>query len=134
MFGGRVRFVFRNRPTLGAASMSAAEAALCANAQERFWPYHDALLAAGGAGIKEAVAKAGLDGDAFSTCIERRDFRDAVVKANEEADQYGIDAVPSVLANGRLAPSPPPFLTPYEYFKLLIEEELGRVAAAGRNR
>jgi protein-disulfide isomerase len=131
-FGDRVRLVFRNRPTLDAASVAAAEAALCANAQDRFWPYHDALVGAGGIGIQEAAAKAGLNSERFTSCVERRDFKDAIGRATAEADRYGIDAIPSVLINGRLAPSPPAFLTPYDYFKLLIEEELGRVAAAAR--
>jgi protein-disulfide isomerase len=131
-FGDRIRFVFRNRPTLDVASVAAAEAALCAHAQNRFWPYHDALVGAGGTGIHEAAATAGLNSASFTTCVERRDFKDAIGRANAEADRYGIDAIPSVLVNGRLAPSLPPFLAPYDYFKLLIEEELGRVAAAAR--
>jgi protein-disulfide isomerase len=131
-FGDRVRFVFKTGPPLGTASIAAAEAAFCANAQNRFWPYHDALVGAAGVGVKESDATAGLDSTAFSSCVEHRDFRDTVRKAIVEADGYGIEAIPSVMVNGRLAPSPPPFLAAYEYFKLLIEEELARVAAARR--
>ena len=61
--------------------------------------------------------------------MDRRQFRDAIPKALEEADRYGIRANPSFLVNGRLAPPPPPFLAPFDYFKLLIEEELGRIAS-----
>ena len=43
-FGDRLRLVVKNLPTLGSASVAAAEAAQCALAQGRFWPYHDALL------------------------------------------------------------------------------------------
>ena len=131
-FGARVRFVFKNRPALGPESIAAAEAALCANAQNRFWPYHDALVAASGVSIKEAGARAGLDSAAFSSCVEHRDFRDAVGTAIATADRYGIEAIPSVMVNGSLAPSSPPFLAAYEYFKLLIEQELARVAVARR--
>jgi protein-disulfide isomerase len=127
-----VRFVFRNRPARGAASVAAAEAALCANAQNRFWPYHDALVVGGAMGSTQAAAAVGLDTEAFSECVERRDFLDVVGKAGADADQYGIEATPSMLINGRLAPPLPPFLAPYEYFKLLIEEELARLAAAAR--
>jgi protein-disulfide isomerase len=129
-FGDRIRFVFKNLPALGPQSVAAAEAALCANAQGRFWAYHDALVAPGvvnGARLTASAAAVGLKGDAFSGCIERREFRDAIRKALDEADRYGIQASPSFLVNGRLAPPPPPFLLPYDYFKLLIEEELGRL-------
>jgi len=131
-FGDRVRIVFKNRPALGPDSLAAAEASLCANAQHRFWPYHDVLVGASGGGIRESAAKAGLDSAAFSNCVEHRDFRDAVATAIAEADRYGIETVPSVIVNGRLAPSPPPFLAAYEYLKLLVEEELAFVAASGR--
>ena len=36
------------------------------------------------------------------------------------------------LVNGRLAPTPPPFLMPFDYFKRLIEEELSEQAKGGR--
>jgi protein-disulfide isomerase len=69
---------------------------------------------------------------ALKSCVERRDYSDAVATAVAEADRYGIENIPSVIVNGRLAPSPPPFLAAYEYFKLLVEEELALVAAARR--
>ena len=133
-FGDRIRFVFKNLPALGPQSVAAAEAALCANAQGRFWAYHDALVAPGvvnAARITESAAAVGLKSDAFSRCVEQREFRDVIRRAIDEADRYGIQASPSFLVNGRLAPQLPPFLAPFEYFKLLIEEELG---LASRNR
>lgn len=132
-FGGRIRFVFKNLPTLGPESVAAAEAALCANAQDRFWAYHDALMAGDVVNAQSATA-VGLNPDAFSGCVERREFRDVIPGALAEAHRYGIQTSPSFLVNGRLAPSPPPFLAPYEYFKLLIEEELSGLALSRRRR
>jgi protein-disulfide isomerase len=131
-FGERIRLTFKTFPTLGPQSVTAAEAALCANAQGKFWPYHDALVAPGvvdAARLTASATAAGLNRETFNGCVERRQFRDAIPKALDEADRYGIRANPSFLVNGRLAPPPPPFLAPYDYFKLLIEEELGRLAA-----
>ena len=131
-FGDRLRLTFKNLPTLGPESVTAAEAALCANAQGKFWAYHDALVAPGivnAARLTQSATAAGVNRETFNGCVERRQFRDAIPKALEEADRYGIRANPSFLVNGRLAPPPPPFLAPYDYFKLLIEEELGRLAA-----
>jgi protein-disulfide isomerase len=130
-FGNRIRLAFKNLPTLGPQSVTAAEAALCANAQGKFWGYHDALVEPGvvnAARLTQSATAAGLNGDAFSRCVERREFRDAIPRAIDEAGRYGIHSSPSFLVNGRLAPLPPPFLAPYDYFKLLIEEELARVA------
>ena len=131
-FGDRIRLTFKNLPTLGPQSVTAAEAALCANAQGKFWAYHDALVAPGivnAARLTESATVAGLNREMFNGCVERRQFREAIPKALEEADRYGIRANPSFLVNGRLTPPPPPFLAPYDYFKLLIEEELGRLAS-----
>jgi protein-disulfide isomerase len=132
-FGDRIRFVFKNLPTLGPQSVAAAEAALCANTQGRFWAYHDALVAPGmmnAARITESANAVGLNRDAFTTCVERREFREVIRRALDEARGYGIQASPSFLVNGRLAPALPPFLGPFDYFKLLIEEELGRLVSS----
>ena len=129
-FGDRVRFVFKHLPTLGPQSVAGAEAALCANGQDRFWAYHDALLVldvVNDARIRASATAIGLNHEAFSSCVERREFRGVIPRALAEAGGYGIQTSPSFLVNGRLAPSPPPFLAPYEYFKLLIEEELSRL-------
>jgi protein-disulfide isomerase len=130
-FGDRIRFVFKNLPTAGPQSVAAAEAALCANAQGRFWPYHDTLVGSGVATaerIGEAAIAVGLRSDAFKGCVEHREYRETIRQALVEARRYGIQTSPSFLVNGRLAPPPPPFLAPYDYFKLLIEEGLVQLA------
>jgi protein-disulfide isomerase len=131
-FGDRIRILFKNLPVLGPQSVAAAEAALCANAQNKFWPYHDALIASNGELMNEAATAAGLDRDRFSSCVERHEFRQVIAQANVEANRFGIQASPTFLVNGRFAPASPPFLAPYDYFKLLIEEELGYIAARER--
>ena len=54
--------------------------------------------------------------------------------ALEEAKRYGLQRSPSFLINGRLAPDPPPFLPPFDFFKRLIEEELGLQAKAAAGK
>jgi len=131
-FGDRVRVVFKNLPVLGPDSMAAAEAAECANAQGLFWPYHNRLVGQPGkvdaARLKQTAAEAGLNRDAFDACVERGVFRAMVRDAIDEAGRYGVKASPSFLVNGRLAPEPPPFLPPFDFFKRIIEEELSRLA------
>jgi protein-disulfide isomerase len=131
-FGDRIRLVFKNLPTLGSESAAAAEAGLCANAQGKFWAYHDALVARGPVNrerLTESAAAAGVDRETFKSCVERHEFGDAIQRASGEADRFGIQASPSFLVNGRLAPPPPPFLAAYDYFKLLVEEDLGWLAS-----
>ena len=133
-FGDRLRLVVKNLPTLGPSSVAAAEAAQCALAQDKFWPYHDALLIPPGAAsatqLKRVAVNVGLDAAAFDACVDRGTRRGVVQQALEEAKRYGLQRSPSFLINGRLAPAPPPFLPPFDFFKRLIEEELGLQAKA----
>ncbi len=131
-FGDRVRVVFKNLPVLGPDSVAAAEAAQCARAQARFWPYHDRLLAQPGnidaARLKQAATDVGLNRSTFDACLDQGEFRGIVRQAIDEAGRYGIKISPSFLVNGRLVPDPPAFLPPFDFFKRIIEEELSRQA------
>lgn len=128
-FGDRVHFVFKHLPMLGPESLAIAEAAACANAQGKFWPYHDAIVKRTGPLDTSQLKQLGRDvgvtnRTAFETCIDRDESEPAMRQAVLEADRYAITSSPSILVNGRLAPAPPPFLPPAEFFKRLIEEEL----------
>jgi protein-disulfide isomerase len=130
-FGDRVRVVFKPLPTFGDASTGVAEAAACANAQGRFWAFHDAAAKPGTLNaprLKQLAREAGLDPAAFDACVDGGEFRDLPTQAVEEAGRYGVTGSPSFFVNGRLAPAVPPFLPPFEFFKRLIEEELQRQA------
>ena len=137
-YGNRVRLVFKHLP-MGPESLAAAEAALCAAAQEQFWRYHDALLAERGALsaplMKKTAAAAGLAAATFDECLDSGRVRGLLQQALDEAGRYDIRISPSFLVNGRLTPEPPQFLPPGEFFTRVIEEELfrqSREAAAGR--
>ena len=129
-FDGRVRLVFKHLPLLGPGSIAAAEAAQCANAQGRFWPYHDAVVlppgAVDAARLKQAAADAGLNRAAFDSCVEQRQHQAAIKQTIDEAARYGITRAPGFLINGRLVPGPPPFLPPFDFLKRVVEEELSR--------
>jgi protein-disulfide isomerase len=138
-YGNRVRVVFKHFPAGGPGSVALAEAALCAKAQDRFWPFHDAVLAGTGAAVtgerlKQAAQTASLDVRRFAACFDGGEFRGVVQQALEEAGRYAIQASPSFLVNGRLTPDPPQFLPPGEFFTRVIEEELFRLARAARER
>jgi protein-disulfide isomerase len=127
-FGDRVRIVFKQLPAPGAESVAAAEAAACAQAQGKFWVFHDRVIAHSGplgpTRTAEIAAAAGLDRAAFEACRDSGRFRRSIHEALEEARRYDVTVSPSFLVNGRLAPVPPPFLPPFEFFTRLVEEEL----------
>ena len=138
-FGDRVHFVFKHLPLIGPESLAIAQAAACANAQGKFWPYHDAVIKRRGPLDTTQLKQLGRDlgitnRTAFETCIDRDEFEPAMRQAVLEAERYAIGSSPSFLVNGRLAPPPPPFLPAPEYFKRLIEEELLRQSKAGQAR
>jgi protein-disulfide isomerase len=127
-FGDRVRLVFKPLPSDDPESLAAAEAAQCAHAQGKFWPFHDAVISQSGplgpSRIGTLAADLGLDRAAFDACRDGERFRRPIFAAIDEARRYDIQTSPSFLVNGRLAPVPPPFLPPFEFFTRLIEEEL----------
>lgn len=136
-YGDRVRLVFKHLPPPDRpAAVRAAQAAQCANRQDRFWPFHDALLSRpavlDAARLRQAAGEAGLDAQRFGACLADDAARRTILAALEEAVRYGLHASPSFLVNGRLAPEPPPFLPPFEFFTRLIEEELLRASRHGR--
>lgn len=131
-FGDRLRLVFKHLPVQGPVSVGAAQAAQCANLQGRFWPFHDAVLAQPAfldtARLKQFASQAGLDRATFDRCVDRDETRAVITQATDEAAGYDVRVSPSFLVNGVLAPDPPPFLPPFEYFQRLIEEELLRAS------
>ncbi|MGC4084377.1 MAG: thioredoxin domain-containing protein [Vicinamibacterales bacterium] len=136
LFGARLRVVFKFFPANDAASIASAEAAACANLQGKFWAFHDTLLGAAGAldaaRFKKVGADIGVDRPRFDACIDREETRDRIGLALEEVRRYDLPGTPSILVNGVLAPDPPAFLPPFEFFKRLVEEELARQARAAR--
>jgi protein-disulfide isomerase len=131
-FGDRVRIVFKNLATLGPESVGAAEAAQCAKAQGKFWEYHDALVGVPGplgpTRLAQSASQVGLNRSAFDACVDGGTFRSVIRESIDEAGRYGLRASPGFLVNGQLALDPPTFLPPFDFFKRIIEEELGRQA------
>ena len=82
--------------------------------------------------LRQAAGEASLDVDRFDACVASGAAHRTILDALEEAIRYGLHASPSFLVNGRLAPEPPPFLPPFEFFTRLIEEELLQVSRRGR--
>lgn len=54
-YGDQVRFVYRDFPILGRASVGAALAAECADDQDQYWAYHDLLFENQESGLSDPV-------------------------------------------------------------------------------
>jgi protein-disulfide isomerase len=106
-YTGRVRLVFKDRPlAMHALARAAHEAARCAGAAGKYWPYHDRLFAAQPAFRRaDLIAYAtelGLDRDEFARCLDERRFAADVERDVTQAQALGINSTPTFLINGRL--------------------------------
>lgn len=92
-------------------SVQAAEAAMCAAEQDRFWAYSDALFAAQGAEnsgiysndmLRQTAEELGLDTDAFNDCLASGEKQADVIEFREDAIERGITGTPTFLINDQL--------------------------------
>jgi protein-disulfide isomerase len=106
---GAARMTFRDFAILGQESIDAAVAARCADAQGRFWSYHDLLYASqqgenqGGfvrASLLGLARFAGLDQVAFGTCLDDPAVAKAVAAETAVGVGYGIKSTPTLRISG----------------------------------
>jgi protein-disulfide isomerase len=128
---GSVQIVYYDFPLPNhRQSFIAARAARCAGDQDRFWEYHDLLLAEQAAWARRANAmddfltyadRLGLDRSGFGACL-RSDRHALTVTANLHlAERLGVTGTPTVFVNGRR-------IANWSYGELArhIDGELGR--------
>ena len=102
----RVRLIHRHFPldSLHPFARSAAEAAMCADEQGRFWDFHDAIFARKGrlekGTFEEIARKLGLDMEAFGTCVEERRYKDYVEADSIAGQKAGVTGTPAFFVNG----------------------------------
>ena len=104
--GARGRLVFKNFPLSGHEQAHvAAQAALAAHAQGKFWAMHDRLFDEGRAMTREELERFagenGLDMDRFRQDLDEEKWKDQVDADLAEAKKLGVDGVPSLFVNGR---------------------------------
>jgi protein-disulfide isomerase len=97
---GKLRIVSRNLPLpFHQNAEPAAQAALCANQQEKYWPMREKLFAKSpdltSNNIMTAAGDVSLDLARFKICWEAKTFDPAVKKDSKEADAAGITGTPS---------------------------------------
>ena len=127
-YGDRVKLVYRDFPidSLHPQARNAHEAARCANAQGKFWVYHDALYSTPRKATPEdlkAIAKeVDLEVEAFERCVNAQTYRSAVQKDIDEGTRVGVIGTPTFFINGRVISG----AQPLDSFTRIVDEELAR--------
>ena len=108
-------FLDEQSGAVGNESKHAAEAAYCASEQDKFWEYHDLLLAnqapenSGGFGDDRLAAMAAsidLNVTQFSACYTAHKYQQRVLQDETASYNAGITQVPSFMVNGKLVNLP----------------------------
>ena len=119
---GQARYVFHNYPFLdgnGAGgsgeSDQAANAAMCANEQDKFWEMHSILYAnwngenqgAFSSRRLQAMAESlGLEMDAFNSCFSANKYEAEIQADFDLGGQMGVSGTPTVFVNGQRVGQP----------------------------
>src|SRR6266705_3077454 len=86
-------------------AFKAAQAAVIAQQQGKFWEYHDRLFAASDLSVntlKQIATDVGLKQDEFSQALDSDASRAAVEKDIQDAKQLGVRGTPTFFVNGKI--------------------------------
>ena len=130
-YGAKLRIVYKHSPlAFHSHAYVAARASVAAQAQGKFWAFHDALYerrARFDDDDLHAIAKeVGLDMKKFRKAMESLELDRAIEQDQSLAMSLGVSGTPAYFVNGRPVQGAQPELV----FRLMIEEELDRAAAA----
>jgi len=122
-----VKFVFKQNPLpMHQNARIAAEAAMAAHAQGKFWQMHDKMFANQRALSREDLERyaqeIGLDMTRFKRSLDSHEFQREIDADVALAAQLGARGTPSFFINGR----PLRGAQPFEGFKTVIDEEVQR--------
>lgn len=120
----QVRLIYRNYPLpFHKDARPAAEAAMCAKAQNKFWEYHEKLFKAAALdteSLKKMAGEVGLDQAKFDECLEKKPYSADIDKDIADASAVGVRGTPAFFINGRMLSGAQPF----DKFQEIIVEEL----------
>jgi protein-disulfide isomerase len=122
----QIRLIYRNMPipSLHPEAQKAAEAAICADKQGKFWEMHDTLFSEQNAlapdALKEKARRLGLNTTMFDECLEKGGAIQTLNADLREAQRLGLDATPVSFINGRIIPG----AVGYDELTAVIKEEL----------
>jgi protein-disulfide isomerase len=124
-YGDRVHFTFRQFPLpMHPNARGAAEAALAADAQGKFWQFHDLLFKNQSkldeAGLEEQAKQAGLNVPQFKKSLSDHQFAPKVDTDMKLGQEVQVNGTPTMFINGARVSDP----TNYEIIAQTIETAL----------
>ncbi|MGH1341076.1 MAG: DsbA family protein [Nannocystales bacterium] len=130
-YGDKIRVVHKHKPLpFHRHADPAARAGVAAQSQGKFWEFHDALYAFGpkfgSEDLRTIAREIGLDMAVFEKEMSSQSAADRVEADLALSMALGVNGTPGYFINGR----PLEGAYPEIHIRLLIEEELERVAAA----
>jgi len=129
-YKGKIRIAWKNQPlSFHPNAMPAAEAAMAAHEQGKFWEFHDALFKKQGqlspALYDEVARKLGLDMDRFHASIEAHKSAAHIQSDMTAGRAVGAEGTPTFFINGKKLVG----AQPIDAFKQLIDAELAAAVA-----
>lgn len=105
-YPGKLRLIVHQFPLPNHANAQlGAEASLAAEAQGKFWPFHDLVIANQDALSRDAfielAGEAGLDVPAFTAALDHHTYADAVARDLADGADVGVQGTPSFYINGQ---------------------------------
>jgi protein-disulfide isomerase len=125
-YGDKVRFVFRQFPLpMHPQAHLAAEAALAADKQGKFWEFHDLLFANQGALTREALEgyakQLNMNVGALKQALDAQSQKAAVDADVSLGEGVSVNGTPTIFVNGKRVSNP----TEFGPVAKLIDEALG---------
>lgn len=127
---GKVKYAWRDFAFLGPESFWAAEAARCANDQNKFWQYHDLLFnrqkgenegAFSKDNLKKFAGELSLKQADFDTCLDSGKYTQAVKDDTDAGRVAGVTGTPAAFIDGQIVDGG---AQPFEVFKAIIDSHL----------
>jgi len=129
-YADKVRIVFHQYPLnqIHPFAQKAAEAALCAKEQGKFWEMHDLLFKEQDklevADLKDKATRAGVNAEQFNGCLDGGKMAAKVAEEVELGTRVGVSGTPSLFLNGKQVQGG---AIPYEELAKQIDKELATV-------
>jgi protein-disulfide isomerase len=101
---GKAKLIFKIMSFIGQESRWAAEAALCAGDQGKFWEYHNKLFeeqrgenkgAFEVANLKRFAGEIGLNQGEFNVCFDEGKYTSRIADEMDEAENRGVNSTPT---------------------------------------
>jgi len=130
-YGDRVRFVYRDFAlSFHDRAAPAAEAALCAGDQDKYWDYYNDLMKTpsdlSDEDLRTRAARVGLDEAKFDECVASDRHVEAVEASMRQGQSLGVTGTPTFFINGRMLVG----AVPVEQIREVIEDELQRASGS----